>query len=123
MCKNDWMHALFSEDVSAEDKAELEAHCAELESPFGYLTSTGVGTGNGGMTNASVDSYHIDTVWPFEQALIHIASGRHSMTTAAKVAMLSVTGCFLSWMSPSHPLVALSCQWEMMMAVCKCAPT
>ena len=57
----------------------LPASVKPLETEFGYMTSLQ----NAAFTKADV--YHVDTVWPFEQALIHVGATKHSLSTVADV--------------------------------------
>ncbi len=71
----------FIGDVSDVHLVEEQQAAAVLETRLGYLTSL---PSVGAATDA-VDPYHVNTVWPFEQALINIAAHRHDMSRALEV--------------------------------------
>lgn len=54
-----------------------------LETDIGYMTS--VESGGSGLAADAGDQYHINTVWPFEQAIINVAATRHHLSRVAAV--------------------------------------
>ena len=69
-------------DLRAGDDAAIEVATAALRTTLGYLTAVHP---SGAATDGTVDSYHLDTVWPFEQALIHAGARRLQLDTFAEV--------------------------------------
>ena len=63
--------------------SQLPNSVLPLATEYGYLTSIG---SRDSQQQGSGDVYHVDTVWPFEQALIHIGATRHSQIEVAEVA-------------------------------------
>lgn len=70
-------------DIPNEIFSQIEDSVAALETDVGYLTALSPA---GAASNApELDPYHLNTVWPFEQALIHIGAVKHSLSKAAAV--------------------------------------
>ena len=67
---------VFAGDISLDDAVGVQQAATVLETRFGYLTAVGPSLGQGNPT----DDYHIDTVWPFEQAVIHAGALRHGLS-------------------------------------------
>ena len=72
---------IFAGDISLDDAVGVQQAATVLETRFGYLTAVGPSLGQGSPT----DDYHIDTVWPFEQAVIHAGASRHGLSHAQAV--------------------------------------
>jgi hypothetical protein len=69
-------------DVTSADLAAVERTAIPLESHLGYLTAK---QSDDNAMPSSYDPYHVNTVWPFEQAIIHAAARRHGSVRAELV--------------------------------------
>ncbi len=80
---------------------QIEEAATPLETPFGYSAFATKGT-----ASTIEDVYHLDSVWPFEQALIDMGAERHGLMHMREVCMR---------VSLSLPLsLSLSLLWYML---------
>lgn len=76
MCNNACLHCTVdavAEDIPDYKRNDLEASVERLETDCGYLTSLSASGAVDG------DVYHVNTVWFFEQAVIHIGAVSHQL--------------------------------------------
>lgn len=86
---SDCLHALYylrRSEVPSEKALSLAKSARALETPFGYRTLAE------GAAGFSAGSYHLGSLWPFEQAFIAEAGRMHSMARLRHVAG-RVMGC------------------------------
>eukprot|EP00299_Pterocystis_sp_00344_P015858 c7941_g1_i1.p1 GENE.c7941_g1_i1~~c7941_g1_i1.p1 ORF type:complete len:425 (+),score=103.63 c7941_g1_i1:414-1688(+) len=75
------LYFLEPSDIPEGAARMIEMNSTPLETAIGYATETIEGV-------ASADQpigYHLNTVWPFEQALIHLGAARHGLPHATEV--------------------------------------
>jgi len=81
---SDALHALFyleKDDLTAEQVDQIVLASEQLESHLGYMLMT---PEDGGRMERS---YHADTVWPFEQALIHAGAQKFGLARVMRVCL------------------------------------
>ncbi len=89
---SDCLHALYylrPEDVPAGKLEQMVESSKRLETPYGYRTL------EEGAVDFSEDSYHLGSIWPFEQAFIAEAGRLHSrpeLSRAAEGVMRALAG-------------------------------
>jgi glycogen debranching enzyme len=79
---SDLGHALYylePGDLQEDEIVLIKDSMAELETPIGYLTLSPK------IKDAVADSYHATTVWPFEQAIIHIGARKFGIESFCNV--------------------------------------
>jgi glycogen debranching enzyme len=86
---SDMLHALFYLEPGDLHDEELSAICSaakELETPIGYVTLAQAARAE------TDDSYHADTVWPFEQAIIYAGARKFGLEDILNVSSRVIAG-------------------------------
>ena len=81
---SDLLHALFylsPGDISDEQLKSIVHSSKELETEIGYRTLSPK------MVGKMKDQYHAETVWPFEQAMIHEGARKFGLTDIQKICL------------------------------------
>lgn len=79
---SDALHALFylsSDDLSKKNLDRIIETSQELETELGYRTLSP------SVSGSMEDRYHANTVWPYEQAIIHVGARKFGLRNVQKV--------------------------------------